>query len=540
MRRFALSLFLFAACLPNSISAAEAHWIRSHTGSIEVVSDAPTKIALEILGTFEEFRYALGTSVGKSDAAFHPGLRIVLERNAATTTAFSKGRDRYMLALPVDHAIPPQTLRECATLLLKQNVARLPEGVVRGLEIFFSTLQVNGVHVIWGAPPPQSERTLDWARIHLLATRPEYYGKLKILLFNLQNGSDEDAAFRNSIGKSASEFAAEAQEYWKRGAFSTAEGPSRPLNPLRDWRVQPLNAGDVRLTMADCLNAQSEAAYQAMVKDGVHTTEAYEGLGLLALRANDTEAAKDYLAKATDAGSENAAVWVEYAKIGPNRGESVARALELDPDNAEAHFLAGMQKDDPAQLKIATKLDPQNVRYWDELAQSYVGQRKYPEAGKAWRAAEQAATDPAQRALMHERWSGIENRKLDFEDGERRRIADEKQQETDRLKSQALAQLHAAEAKINAKSAIDPAVPVVAWEDINPIHIEGTLKQVECLGKQTRITLEDEARKEIRLSVKARAGLTCGPQTPRHVSLDYEKRADAKLGTAGEVAAVPR
>jgi hypothetical protein len=322
--------------------------------------------------------------------------------------------------------------------------------------------------------------------------------------------------------------------------FATADGPSRPLNAQRDLKVLPMASIDVRLAMADLMDDRSQSEYEALLKDSAHSTEALEGLAILALRRKDTEAAKDYLARATDAGSENADIWVEYAKIGPNRADSIAQALELDPKNAQAHYLAGLQRDDPEQLRAATKLEPQNVEYWDALAQSLVGQRKYPDAGKAWRSAELASTDPAQRDQMHQRWTSLEGRKLDFQDSERRRIAEEKQQELDRLKGKALADLHAAEAKINGKTAVDPGVPVVPWDDVQPVHLEGTLKQVDCLGARTRIVIEDKDHKEVRLLVKSRRGLTCGPQKPRQVAVDYDRKADAKLSTAGEVETVPQ
>ncbi len=446
-----------------------------------------------------------------------------------------------MISLPADGNIPPAVFRDATRLLLKQNLTRLPPDISAGMETFFSTIEVRGAHVFWGAPPPASERDLNWARIHLLATKPEYYGKLKILLFNLRNGIDEDPAFRNAIGKSAREFSEEADAYWKRGVFNTADGPGRALNAVRDTKVQILTAADARLAIADLLDSKSESEYQALIKDNRHTTEAYEGLGLLALRANDIDKAKEYFAQATDAGSENAEVWVEYAKIGPNRGESVARALELDRDNPEAHYLAGLQKDDPEQLKVAANLAPQNVEYWDALAQSYVGKGKYPEAGRAWRSAELAAVDPKEREQMRQRWLGIENRKLDFEDGERRRTAEEKEQELNRLKAEAHARVAAAENKYNNGVAkLDPNVPVVAWDDVHPIHLEGVLKQVECLGKQTRVTVEAADGKQVKLLVKNRKGLTCGAQDARHAALDYDRKADAKLGTAGELEVFPQ
>ncbi len=69
---------------------AEPRWIQSNIGPLELVSDAPNKQALEILGTFEQFRNALGETVGKRDLTTHPSIRLLVLKAGASSGAPAK------------------------------------------------------------------------------------------------------------------------------------------------------------------------------------------------------------------------------------------------------------------------------------------------------------------------------------------------------------------------------------------------------------------------------------------------------------------
>jgi hypothetical protein len=198
----------------------------------------------------------------------------------------------------------------------------------------------------------------------------------------------------------------------------------------------------------------------------------------------------------------------------------------------------GVRKDDLNEFKAATELAPHKTEYWDALALAYFDQNRFVDAAKAWRSAEQAATEPAEREKMHKKWADLEAKRLDHEDADKKRIADERALDLQRLKDEAAARLHAAEAKVNAGAKPAGAeVPVVDWDEINPIHLEGTLKHVDCAGaKTTIVTVESADHQEIRLLVHARGSLVCGaPRKPVHVAVDYQKKVDTKLGVVGEV-----
>ena len=47
-------------------------------------------------------------------------------------------------------------------------------------------------------PLPAGERNLDWARMHMLTVLPDYYGKLRVAVHNLEQGVEAEPALRNA------------------------------------------------------------------------------------------------------------------------------------------------------------------------------------------------------------------------------------------------------------------------------------------------------------------------------------------------------
>jgi tetratricopeptide (TPR) repeat protein len=201
-----------------------------------------------------------------------------------------------------------------------------------------------------------------------------------------------------------------------------------------------------------------------------------------------------------------------------------------------------------AHWKAAAEHDPRNASYWQALAECYLADHNFTEAAKAWREAEQAATDPAQRERMRQARLAIEGQRLDYEAAEKQRQAAEEAREIERLKDQARAHLHEVEAKYNGDT--KPATDAVPWWDgPQPTgKIIGNLKQVDCLGKQARLVVESVDHKTVKLLVTDpgkivisganQAQLGCGVQKPRHVTIGYFPKADTRLATAGEVATI--
>ena len=96
----------------------------------------------------------------------------------------------------------------------------------------------------------------------------------------------------------------------------------------------------------------------------------------------------------------------------------------------------------------------------------------------------------------------------------------------------------------------DPAEsPVTSSAQRPRASVQGTLQQVDCLGKiarlrvvtgqkQVSLALADPQTVTVKGSPTGAIDLTCGPQKGKLVVIEYEARADARLGTSGIVRAI--
>jgi hypothetical protein len=112
-----------------------------------------------------------------------------------------------------------------------------------------------------------------------------------------------------------------------------------------------------------------------------------------------------------------------------------------------------------------------------------------------------------------------------------------------------MARVHQLEAKYSDGTAKSGDAPVPWWDGPRPSgKVRGTLRQVDCAGSQAVLIVEGSDHKTVRLlapdaakvTIAGRGGQTlgCGKQAPRAVSIEYFPRVNARLGTAGEVAAI--
>jgi tetratricopeptide (TPR) repeat protein len=549
------ALLLAWICVSPTLLVAD-RWVRYTSGPFEVLTDAGEKAGQETMVRFEEFRHALGTIVGEQDLETPQPIRILIFKNPKGWTSpapVTMGRDRYAIVLadkaPIDSAIYTELTR----LLLDANTNRMPAAFEHGLLEFFSTFDVRGIHIVIGTPPPKPD--LDWARIHMLAVSPEYFGRLHILLYNLRKGVADDSAYRNAFGKTAAEIEDLAKRHFAAGNFQTGTVNSLPMAPS-DFHERPISDTDMRLARADLLAGdQSATEYRSLLNEHLKIAESAEGLGLLALRAHRNDEARGYFAEAMEAGTNSARACIEYARLESDdekADKALLRAAGINSKLAEPFAMMAQRDSDPQKRlmhwKAAAERDPRNAAYWQALAECYLAEHNYADAAKAWREGEQAAIDPAQRARMHQARIDVEGQRLDYEQAERRRKAEEEARELAKLKDAARAHVHELEAKYNGDS--KPVTDAVPWSDIPraPGKVIGSLKQVDCLGKQARLVIESDDHKTLKLLVvdpakiaissSKQEQLGCGVQKPRHVTIEYFPKADARLATAGEVATI--
>jgi tetratricopeptide (TPR) repeat protein len=555
MRRLiALVLLLLPnACLPGLLKA-EDRWVKFASGPFELWTNGSTRAAREDLVRFEEFRNALGQLMGEQDLQTQQTVRILVFKDAkgwTTDRPIVEGRDEYYIVLDEKTAPGSAVFTQLAELFLNTNTARMPAAFEHGLIEFCSTLQVTGIRITAGAPPKGAAPDLDWARIHLLVTDPEYFGKLRVLLYNLRKGVDADAAYRNAFGKSPAEIEAQAKAHLAAGNFQTTELSSRPMSP-NDFTQREVSDADARLARADMLSSsQSTAEYEALIRDHERVAEAEEGLGLLSLRAQQPAEAKRHFEAAMTAGTASARCYIEYAKLERDNDKAMQALLHaagINPKLDEPFALMAARDTDPAKRlahwKAAADRNPRNASYWQHLAEAYLANHDFVQAANAWDQAAQAATDPAERARMRQARAAIEQQRLEFADEQRRKEAEELEQ----LKQQARAEVHALEEKYR-EPGTSQEKPVPWWNGPYPSgKVTGLLKQVDCLGTRLRLVIDGQDHKAVKLliadpqkvAISGGGTLTfgCGAQKPRRVTIEYFPKVDSRLATAGEVATI--
>ena len=545
-------------------ASAEPHWIRAKIGSFESISDDGRKSATQALGQFEEFSNAVGTLLGKPDLRLDPPLRIIVFKNeqelqaqcggAAASGSLRTGRDRLMACTTAERQLPASLLRELSRTLLENNFPGMSGEIENGIETFFSTVQSNGVHVTWGAPPPAAERTREWALLHLIITQPDYAAKAKIYLHNLASGMDKSATSRNAFGEEGPKFDKEVDRYFEAGVFNTAVAPSRALNPDRDFNTTVLTSDEGELMHADLLTSASESVYLSLLKAGKHLAEDNEGLAVLAMRAGNVSKASSYIAAAREAGTKNFVALTAYASLDKDAGEAtdiLKEALSVDPNYALAHWVFGEKVREAdrrmAEWKQAVNLAPRNSEWAGKYAQLCLDEKQYAEAGRAWMAAALAAPDAATREHYLSLRSQIESQRLEAEDAQRREDAAVKAREIEDLKAKARKELADLEARVNTRP-LSTEHPTVDWYDTDSdATISGMLVRVNCTGKQLRLDVKDDQGKTqsvlvtdpTQLVVQGGDGkMSCGAQKPVRVNVAYRKPKNATAGVIGEATGI--
>jgi len=379
-------------------------------------------------------------------------------------------------------------LLELGRQFIEENAGRMPQGMEQGLIVLYSTLQVQGVHVTLGALPPAAERSRDWARVHMLSTDERFSGKLRVLLGNLQKGVSAEPAYSNAFGMKPAEVEKALDAYLTAGHFGTVRLNAKPVDAQRDYHAKPA--------------AGPPAPFEA---------KAFFAQG-------------DYM-KASIANPKWAEPLFEMARKEPD----MLKRIDL--------------------LKKAATLKPREASYWRLLAETQESQKLFPDAAKSWAAADRAALNDEERAKFRNARLNLDQQRLDFADAEKKRVAEEKQRELDRLRDEAMVKIHAAEAKANRP--LDPGQKVTEWWDgAQPTaKIKGKLERVDCLSGMARIVVRGDDKKLVQLLIRTpdkiviEGGgdktLGCGAQRPpRSIAVGYFPKPDTKTSTSGEVALI--
>lgn len=562
MRLRFLPLLLLPALLQ-----AEDRWIALKSGPFEVYSDAGEKAARDKLMFLEQFRETIRVITGKDDLWLVWPVHVLVVKNASeipsAPSKFALARDARMSAITASENFSRDGLKELARILLFENTNRLPKNVEDGTIELVSTVEINGASITLGAPVPEAERSPGWALMHLVTVKPEYAGRTRVMISNLEQTNDFDAACHNAFEKSAAQIEQEADASLKAGVFGTTSVSARSLSVTRDFKPVQLKPIEVETAKADLLAASGQLAEAAMAYKALQNAAGSEGLALIALRNQKDDDAEQLLQDAVDAGSTSAWAWMQLG-VAKSDEDMLKKASGLNPRWGEPYYqLADLnpavekkQLDERAALlKRATGLNPRSMKYWQALAKTDEAAKEYAEAQKAWSGAERAAISDAEREQLSKVRLELSGKRFDEEAAEKKREADAKQADIDRVKAQSEAAIHAAEAaarkKLNPNGEAPPK-PVAWYEapEVKGPSVEGVFQRLDCLDQRARMVIQTSDGKTVQLLMAdpsqismggggAEQTLACGAQkNGRRVLVHYNAKADAKLHTSGEVTAI--
>ncbi|MBK9169506.1 MAG: hypothetical protein IPM24_18870 [Bryobacterales bacterium] len=510
---------VLSLCLAAGAPAAD--WSLYRTPHFEIYTDASGRQARDLGVALEQFRHGLGLLLGEPDLKTAAGVErtpVYLFRRERDATPYRGGGDiqrsaaGVTLVLAADALPGPPFFAAFARTLIEASVAGMPRDIEDGLVALVSTMETERSRIRIGAPVPPAERTSEWALVHLLAASPAYGGRLPALLRNLQRGMDEGPAWRNTMGKDREALATEAERHLAAGQFDTAPLNAAPIDPNRDYPERSADDQAVRVAL-DALTQEQERAAKA------------------------------------------ARLLAEAGTAVPDRArEALEEARELQPRAADP--LVGLARliENPRErvemLETASALEPRRAEVWQALAEAHLAAQQFDRASAAWLRAEQSAATPAQREQMRQHRLAVEPQRLAFLEGERQRALEAERADIERVKQEAIARIRAAEARANEGNAPSPpGTEVVPWWD-GPQpdgKVEGTIVQVDCLGRQARLIIQ-AGGKTVRLLIAdasqvAIAGapelaLGCGRIKPRPVRVEYFQKESVSLGTTGEVASI--
>ena len=454
---------ILAAILAGPGAFPAGTWVVFRSGPFEVYTASDQKVAKDVLNHLEQFRHTFGTLLGKQELETVWPVRVVI-----------RGKKETPLSQPFFYQL--------AETFIEDNAGRMAPGFEAGLATLFSTLEVQRTIVTLGAPPPEGQRTRDWARVHMLSVDPRYSGKLRALVGNFQRGVAPDAAWKNAFETTEAAVEKELDSYLKAGKFGTTRLNARAISAQTEFTPR---------------TAAEPAA------DGPRE------LALVVLKAGDFK-------KAAELNPKWAEPWAAMA------------AAETLPARKIEHWTK------------AAKLAPRNAGYWKQLALAQSARQMFGEAGKSWAAADRAAVDPKERESIHQAKLSLDQARLDAEAAERKRIAEAKQRELDQLRDDALAKIREAEARANAGAAPrDPGQKVAEWWDGPKADKKtaGVLERVDCKGKQATLVVRAAGKLERFLVrdpgklVVAGGGektFSCGAQKPpRKIVVDHMANGDA-------------
>ena len=329
--------------------------------------------------------------------------------------------------------------------MLNHSSARLPQWLEEGIAEFYSTLEFRSGNLIVGRPvashlaalralpwldaaalsavrrgsPALDEATRagifyaqSWALVHMLNFSERYRNGLPRFAALLADGEPLPEAFQKGFGRSLEDALEDLRAYVKLGRWATADFPfdAADASPLvaAPLTGEDLDSALLALELELGLWDVSEQTLHRLARNRRGGADVETARAKLAMTRGDFTAARRHFEAAIASGGLQASAYFEYAMLLRDTGEDPARSLqlleravELNPNHAEAHFLLGQYASSRGRLEEAVQhferaaqILPRQSSFWHALALAcHKTQRSEPALRAARRALEAAATE---------------------------------------------------------------------------------------------------------------------------------------------------
>jgi len=601
---------LLACTLAFSVPAFPAEkWLKVTSPNFELYTTAGEKEARAAILHFEQIQSFFLSSTSKT-APTSRKVRLIVFRSESefrpyrpneVAAAFyaSTSSDDYIVMRDIGLGSYAAAVHEYFHLWVKNT--KLPLWLNEGLAEFYSTVAPTGDRAKIGEFPPghyeelRSQKWIDletlmaaghdsplynekqrvgifyaesWALAHMLNLRDGYRQRFETFAEAMEAGADAKATFLKVYGKTLPEVQKDLQQYIGGNLFRAALVPvkyEKSAEKVEVLEASPLESG---MVLADLLantkdrRAEAKKAYEQLARDNPSSAEVEAALAYFSRRTDEPRAeVKKHFARAAELGSKNARLYWDYANIlHDEHAEKTAivpllqKAVEIQPDFQDARkslasllFEMHNYQDAIRQFQAILEVSKeQALPMYSSMAFAYRQIGQMEEARKSAKQALEYARTP-------EEISQAENLLI--------YVTQEQRTEEANVAASASPEDTGGESRPQLKRGVDQTgetVPPTGSEleppqlkrSSMPIStIEGTLQQVDCVGKGARLLISSGGKRTTLAIVnpgdvilKGTSSITtefaCGPQKPVPVLVEYEINEHQPPGTAGIVRSI--
>lgn len=584
---------------PCEAVAAERDWVKIQSPNFVLFTPAGEKRGRDAISYFERIRQFFITATNTklppertTIVAFNSSKDFEPYRpNEFSIAFYLGGHDRDYIVMGRTSADARDiAVHEYVHLLVKHSGIEMPIWLNEGLAELYSTLTPAGNKVRIGDVIPERVLYLrqkkfipleeltavnhdsphyneknragvfysqSWALTHMVSLSESYRGGSPQFVMELATGVGAADAFRKVYGKTLEEVQKDLKSYVNGSNFMAVIFDIKLDKSDEDIQVAPADDLETRLVLVDLLDRgkadQARKMYEELIQAYPQAPSVRAGLGYLLLREKRLEEAKSVFAEAVRLNSTSARLHADYARLlrqdGASNGEVISlfeRAVQLDADFQEARLYLGYLLMDEQQFAKALAIFARLKNVTREQAvplfraQSYAHLRleNREQAEKALDLAKKYAQSPSEiesvaklEQLVH--WQAPQGQALASTFKAEPLEAPPSLGRTSTPSPETEAEPGAGErpAKVNL-----PAT----------VRITGTLEVFECAGAKAKMKVAAGGRVQsfaitdpaevIVLGVDAGSfEFSCGQQASRRLTIDYEPKEDAELGTIGEV-----